>query len=154
MPGHDHMRPIAKEQAAANLHAAIFEVLDLSEEFGTVDDDSVADKAELIGIENSGGNEMEFELAEFVDDRVAGVVASRVPGDDIRFLCQEVYDPTLALVPPLAAHNHYRWHRLTPALPGLLSRPPQTGDDEKSSGSIAESFVKRQVTGRTGSGSV
>src|SRR5207244_12783872 len=105
------------------------------EQLRRIEDDAVADETELIGMEDSGGNEMELELAKFVDDRVAGVVASRVPGDDIRFLCQEVYDPALALVPPLAAHNHYRWHRLTPAWPGLLSRPlPRRANDENPQG--------------------
>ncbi len=129
------MRAVAEEEPAADVHAAGFEVLDLTEQLRAIDDDAVADETELIGMEDSGGNEMELELAKFVDDRVAGVVASRVPGDDIRFLCQEVYDPALALVPPLAAHNHYRWHRLTPAWPGLLSRPlPRRANDENPQG--------------------
>ena len=86
-------------------------MLDLSEQLGAVDDDAVADEAELIGVEDAGGDEMKLELSEFVDDGVAGVVARRVTGYDMRFLCQEVYDPPLAFVPPLAAHNHYRRHR-------------------------------------------
>jgi hypothetical protein len=66
---------IAKEEAAADAHTAFFEVLDLTEKFVAIDDDAVADEAELIWVENTGWDEMKLELAEFVDDGMAGVVA-------------------------------------------------------------------------------
>ena len=56
------------------------------EQLGAVDDDAVADEAELIGIEDAGGDQMELELAEFVDDGMAGVISRGVTGYDMRFL--------------------------------------------------------------------
>ena len=111
VPGHDDVRAVAQKEAAADGDAALFEVLDLAQQLGGVDDDAVADDADLVGVEDAGGDEMELELAELVDDGMAGVVPCGVPGYDLRLFRQEVYDPALALVPPLAAHNHYRRHR-------------------------------------------
>jgi hypothetical protein len=104
------VRAIAEKEAAADGDAALLEVLDLAEKLGGVDDDTVTDDAGLIGIENAGGYEVELELPEFIDDGMTGVIPCGVPGNDLRFFRQEVYDPSLALVPPLAAHNHYRRH--------------------------------------------
>ena len=40
-----------------------------------IDDDAVADDADLVGAEDAGGDDVEGELAKLVDDGVAGVVA-------------------------------------------------------------------------------
>src|SRR3990172_1759460 len=57
---------------------------------------------------------MERELAQVVDDRVAGVVARRIASDDRRVLGKEVDHTTLALVTPLAADDNKRWHSARP----------------------------------------
>ena len=45
-------------------------------------------------------------------ERVAGVVAALVAGDDVGPLGQQVDDLALALVAPLGAHDHVQRHRL------------------------------------------
>ena len=111
VPGHQHLRAVAEEEPALDGDAARLQVLDLLEQVGGVDDDAVADDADLVGVEDAGGHEVELELAELVDDGVAGVVAGGVPGHDVGLLRQQVDDAPLALVPPLAAHDHDDWHK-------------------------------------------
>ena len=105
------MRAVAEEEAPLDLNPSLLQVLDLAEQHRRVNDDPVADDAELIGVKDAGGDDVEGELAEFVDYGVAGVISGRVTGDDVGFFSQQVNDPALALVPPLAAHDNYCWHK-------------------------------------------
>src|SRR3990172_4735921 len=111
VPGHQHLRAVAEEQPSLDGDAARLQPLDLLEEAGGVDDDAVADDANLLGVEDAGGHEMERELADFVYDGVTGVGAGGVPCDYLGLLRQQVYDAPLPLVPPLAPHDHDDWHK-------------------------------------------
>ena len=71
-----------------------------------VDDAAVANDADFIGVEDAGGNDVKRELAQFVDYGVAGVISGRVAGNNVGFFSQQIDDPALALVPPLAAHDN------------------------------------------------
>ncbi len=122
MPGHEDLGAVAEEQPAPHGHSARLDVVDLLEEDLGVDDDAVTDDAGFIGVEDAGGDEVQLELAQLVDDGVPGVVGGGVPGDDLGLLRQQVYHSALTFVPPLAAYDHDRWHKIirlrrTPFLP-------------------------------------
>ncbi len=111
VPGHEHLGALAQGQPPPHGDAARLQVLDLPQQHRRVDDDAVADDADLIGVEDARRDEVQPELAQLVDHGVAGVVAGGVPGDQMGFLGQQVYDPAFALIPPLAAHHYDNWHK-------------------------------------------
>src|SRR6185295_20285381 len=123
VPGHKDVGAVAQEQTSAHLDAALFEVLDLLQHLVGVDDAAVADYAELVAIEDAGGDEVELELAELVDDGVAGVVASRITGHDVGLLREKVDYSSLPLISPLGAYDYYCGHnRTTSAWAGSPAR--------------------------------
>ena len=51
-----------------------------------IDDDAVADHANLAGAENAGGDQVQDVLRPVHDHRMAGIVAALAAHDDIRLL--------------------------------------------------------------------
>ena len=70
-----------------------------------VDDDAVADHAQLAGVEDPRRDQVELVDLVVADDRVAGVVAALVADDDVGPLGEQVGDLSLALVAPLGADD-------------------------------------------------
>jgi len=101
------MGAVTQEQASLDGDTAFFQMVDLLEENGGINDETVADYADLIGVENPSGNDMKLELAEFIDDGVAGVIAGGVPGYQVGLFCQQVHYPAFAFIPPLPADDYY-----------------------------------------------
>src|SRR4051794_41918203 len=77
--------------------------LDLAGENSRVDDDAVADRADLARVEDPRGDQVELEGLTVADDRVAGVVSALKADHDIGLLREQVGDLALALVAPLGA---------------------------------------------------
>jgi hypothetical protein len=98
------------EQAALDPNPPLLQPGDLIQQFAGVQGHPVSDQAELAGIEDARGHEVQdrFLFAHF--DRVPGVGPALEPADHVGLLGQEVHDPPLALVPPLRAHDHGVWH--------------------------------------------
>ena len=84
--------------------------VDLVGQHARVDDDAVADHAELAGVEDARRDQVELERLAVADDRVAGVVAALEAHDDVGPLGEQVDDLALALVAPLGADDHDAWH--------------------------------------------
>ena len=59
MVGQDEMRAVADEQILADLDPDFAQPIDFADERDWVDDDAVADDADLAAAQNAGGNEME-----------------------------------------------------------------------------------------------
>ena len=72
--GHEHLGAVAHEEV---LRADLtrLELLDLIEQGLRVDDDAVADQADLLRVEDPGRHQVQGELAHVVDDRMAGVIS-------------------------------------------------------------------------------
>src|SRR4051794_2608048 len=84
--------------------------LDLAGENSRVDDDAVADRADLARVEDPGGDQVELEGLTVADDRVAGVVAALKADHDVRLLGEQVGDLPLPLVAPLGADYDQSGH--------------------------------------------
>ena len=104
MPGHDEVRAVAEDQLRG-IDPAGLERIDLAQQDLGVHSHTVADNAGLIGVEDACGHNVEFELSAFVDNGVAGVVASRIAGDNTCFASEEIDDSAFAFVAPLPADN-------------------------------------------------
>ena len=89
--------------------ALAFETLDLVAQRPGIDDDAVADDAELALAHHARGQQRQLVGVAADDQRVAGVVAALEAHDDIGALRQPVHDLTFALVAPLGAdHDNVR----------------------------------------------
>ena len=83
MIGQDEMRAIADEQILADLDSDLAQTFDLGDERDRIDDDAVADHANLSAPQNAGRNEMQDVFLAAVNDGVAGVVAALAADDDV-----------------------------------------------------------------------
>ena len=89
-------------------HAALDQAVQFPAEDVEVDDDAVADEALGAGVEDPGGDEVELVDLLTRHDRVPGVVAPLVAGDDIAALSEQVDDLSLSLVAPLGSDHDQR----------------------------------------------
>jgi hypothetical protein len=83
--GHDQVR-VGRDAQAADVDAAVAELLDLAGQHRRVDDDAVADRAGLAGVEDPRGDQVELEGLAVADDRVTGVVAALKADHDVGLL--------------------------------------------------------------------
>jgi hypothetical protein len=123
---HDHVRVRGYPQPA-HVDPAPAQPVDLLEQHGRVDDDPVADRAVLAGVEDPGGDQVELPDVGAAHDRVAGVVAALEAHDDVGLLGDEVGDLALALVAPLGADDREARHRQAPASAAGARAPSAPG---------------------------
>ena len=64
--------------------------VDLVQQHLRIDYNTVADKADLLRVEDASGHKVQGELALVVDDGVPGVVSRRVASNDVGILGEEV----------------------------------------------------------------
>ena len=100
--GHDQVR-VGRDLQVADVDAAPAQAVDLLEQDLRVEDDAVADHADLVGMEDARGDQVELELLAAADDRVAGVVAALEADDHVGLVGEQIGDLPLALVAPLGA---------------------------------------------------
>ena len=93
-----------------DVDAPLPEAVDLADEVPGIEDDAVADDAELAGAHDAGGQKRQLVGLVADDEGVAGVVAALEAHDDVGALGQPVDDLALALVAPLGAHHHHICH--------------------------------------------
>ena len=65
------------------IHARVANFLHFVQKHLRVNHHAIAHQTGRVGIKNAGGNEMNLELAEFVNDRVPGVVAAVIARDKV-----------------------------------------------------------------------
>jgi hypothetical protein len=106
---HDQMR-VARHTQAAGVDALRCEHVELLDEHGRLDDDTVADDGRHVVVEDPAGNELQREHFAVDDDRVAGVVPALVADDQLALFGEVVGEPALALVAPLGPDDHRAGH--------------------------------------------
>ena len=106
---HDQVR-VSRHAQAAQVDAALGQAVHLAAQYARVDDDAVADHAQLAGVEDAGRDQVELERLAVAHDRVAGVVAALEADHGMRPLGKQVDDLALALVAPLGTDYHESWH--------------------------------------------
>ncbi len=109
VPGHHEMRVPGDEEHALGSVTACFEVVELGDEHGRIDDTARADRAPL------PGDDPGRDLADLVrlardDDRVPGVGTALVAAYEVGLLGQQVDDLPFALVAPLRADDDRGGH--------------------------------------------
>src|SRR5246127_2698811 len=82
-----------------------FQSADFFKEDFRIYDDAVADHAEFVGVEGTGGNEVKDCFFAVDDQRMASVVTALEPHHDIRIVGKEIYDLALTFVSPLSADD-------------------------------------------------
>ena len=91
-----------EEVILADLDALALERLEIADERDGIDDDAVADDADLFGPQDAAGDKVEDVFLVAENDGVAGVVTALRTHDDIGMLSQEVDDLAFAFVAPLS----------------------------------------------------
>ena len=102
--GHDQVR-VGADPQAADVDPVGPQVVDLLGQHARVDDHAVADHAQLAGVEDAAGDQVELPRLPLAHDRVAGVVAALEADDDLGALGEQVDDLALALIAPLGADD-------------------------------------------------
>jgi len=111
VPGHDQVRaPADGDPLRPDADALRFEIGGLLEKGRGREHEPVADDAESRRMEDARGDEVEDDLAAPDVDRVPGVMAPLITGDDIEGRGQQVDDLALAFVAPLSAENEEVGH--------------------------------------------
>ena len=93
------------EMVGAYLDARLAQLHRLTEEMLKVDDDAGAENVDGLIAQDAGGHEVHDELALFIDDGVAGVVAALIADDDVIVLAEQVDHTALALIAPVSTNN-------------------------------------------------
>ena len=97
-----------------NLYAPAREHVQLGDQRGRIDDDSVADDRRDVRIQHAGRDEVELEHLFAEHDRVAGVVAALIADYGLDVLRERVGRLALAFVAPLQADDHCGGHLVLP----------------------------------------
>ena len=106
VPGQQQGGPVADHQVVrGDGHALGGHLLDFLPQALAIQGHAVAQDVDHAVPENAGGQQMEGELALFVDDGVPGVPAALVADHHIVVLGNQVHHTALALVAPVDAHN-------------------------------------------------
>jgi len=106
VPGQQQTGPFADQQIlGGDVHAALADGVDLLEQILAVQGHAVAQDVHDTGAENAGGQQMQGELALFVDDRVPGVSAALIAHHHVILLGEVVHHAALALVAPVDTHD-------------------------------------------------
>ena len=82
------------------------ERVQLGQEHPGVDHHPVADHRRDVGIEDTGGDELQGEGLTVDHHRVPGVVAPLVADDHLHVTGQQIGELSLTLVAPLGPHDH------------------------------------------------
>jgi hypothetical protein len=106
---HDQVR-VGRDAQAAHVDPPARQLRDLLGQHLGIDDDAVADRAQLARIEDARRDQVELERFPVAHDRVAGVVAALKADHEIGLLGEEVDHLALALVAPLGANDHQACH--------------------------------------------
>src|SRR5260370_30200669 len=115
MVGKNQVGPIAEVEAAFYVDAGFCERLNFGDEGCGIDYDAGADDCLLLGSQDAAGDELQDE-AVFADDYgVPGVVSAGDARDIVKSAGQIIDDFAFALVAPLRADHHDRFH----AVPSL-----------------------------------
>ncbi len=126
---HYQMRAIADEQVFLDGDAERAQAVDLLDERNRIDDDAVADHADLAGPQDARGDEVQHVLLPAEDDGMAGVVAPLTAHDDVGAAREHVDDLALAFVTPLRAYENdvrHTWKGYAGRKNGMRKRLPRS----------------------------
>ncbi|DAZ98525.1 TPA: hypothetical protein N0F65_007024 [Lagenidium giganteum] len=101
-----HVRAVRDEDATFIVNAHALQLVQLLQQTGQVHDDTVANDAHGVLVQNARRHQVELVLLAVVHDGVAGVGAARHARNDVVLLRQHVHELALAFIAPLGAQHH------------------------------------------------
>ena len=104
--GKNHVRAVADEQVAVNVHTGRAQRVDFLHEGERIEHDAVADDAAAALTQHAAGNQLQDKFLAMNGDSMSGVVAAGIARHHLEALGEHVDDLALALVAPLRADNH------------------------------------------------
>jgi hypothetical protein len=93
------------KQRVVEQAAALFEMGDLFQQHFNIDDNTIADHAELIGMESARGNQVKDGFVTVHNQRMASIVAALESDDNIRIMGEEIDNLTFTFVSSLSAND-------------------------------------------------
>jgi hypothetical protein len=109
--GSDQVGGVRKAQAArAGIHTAGSQGFNLRDQGQRVDDHAGANQAGSVGVDDAGGNKMQFVGLPADGDGVAGVITAVVAGHQVRPGGEQVDDTAFAFIAPLGTNNDFERH--------------------------------------------
>src|SRR5208337_4274126 len=105
MVGKNHVRAIADEQIAVNLHAVGAEGVDFLDEGKRVEHHAVADYSAATLAKHTAWNELQDKLLTVNGNCVSGIVATRIARHHLKMFGENVNDLALAFIAPLRADD-------------------------------------------------
>ncbi len=124
MIGHQQLRPLRDDQIGGG-HALVGDALQLCDQFFDVQRHAVSDDIGYMGIERTGGEDMQCKSAVVVDDGMTGIGAALKADDNIGGLRQHIGDFALALVAPVCAYDCFYHNVLLLCTEKVDGRPVQ-----------------------------
>ena len=61
-------------------------------------------------VKHSGGEQMQFKFAKFIDDRMPGIVASLISDHESGIPGQVIHHPPLAFITPVRSYDNHNAH--------------------------------------------
>jgi len=107
MVGKNERAGLAQTDAAARLHARLFQLGQLLQQRFRGEHHPVADEATHPFTQDTRGDEVQHRLPAVDDQGMAGVVPALETHHGIRLVGKEIDDLALALITPLGADDHY-----------------------------------------------
>ena len=125
VPGQEQARPVADLQVFRRHGDPLpRHVVNLDHQAFRVHGHAVSKHVDHALPEDAGRQEVQSELAVFVDDRMAGVPAALIADHDVKPLRQQIHHPALAFVSPVDSHDCRTCHIRFPPCPPLSRRLP------------------------------
>ena len=106
MVGQNHLRAVGDKEISVDPHARLAQRAHFLQKGHGIEHHAVADHAAARRPQHSAGHQLQDKLLAVDDDRVAGIVAAGVAGDNGEALRQNVDDLSFAFVAPLGADNY------------------------------------------------
>ena len=101
------MRAVADFQPAAHARAGLLQLANFLLQRHRIEHYTVSDRRHLIRTNDPGRKKLEHILLRPHQDRVTGVGASLVSGNDIKVFRQDIDHLALALITPLNSQYHH-----------------------------------------------
>ena len=121
---HQQVR-VGGDQQSFGIDATILQTLQLVEQYGRIDDHTVADHVGDAGRQDARRDQVKREvLAGRQHHGVARIVAALIPHDPLHAATEQIGGFPLALVAPLGADEHDCRHGISPAYCGPAGEPP------------------------------
>src|SRR5271170_5793935 len=105
--GEDHLRTVGDEQLAVDIDSEFAELANLLQKGHRVEHHAVPDHASAIGAKHAAGNKLQDEFLPTDNDRMPGIVATRIARHDGEPFRENIDDLAFAFIAPLGA-DYYR----------------------------------------------